>query len=350
MGKQLEDRLAEVGPVLENWWNHGDQPDPLILATASDSSPETVSSTSDLTRYWTDVDWIVERQMQTMNSTEYFGVALPFHYVDQGASAMAGVLGAHMELVDETTIWAYPMLDDLDQLLSVQLDSSNPVYHRIRSLTKASVALARNHHFVAPYALEGAGDIAAALYGTTNLLMDMVTKPARVARALEHLKRIWIHAFDDIWAEINVSGNPGGIGWAGIWAPGTTFPLQEDFSYMISPDMFRRYCLPHIRDQIDAMEYGFYHLDGVGAIGHLDALLEIEKLRVIQWVPGAGKESLKQWHPLIRRILAAGKSVEVFAEPDEIDDLVSAVGARGLLVSVQASRSEAEKVCSRYAF
>jgi hypothetical protein len=147
---------------------------------------------------------------------------------------------------------------------------------------------------------------------------------------------------------IAVSGNRGGIGWAGIWAPGTTFPLQEDVSYMISNAMYRRFLLPHLCDQIDAMQYAFYHLDGIGAIQHLDTLLAIEKLRVIQWVPGAGKERISDWYELIRKILAAGKSIQVFANAGEVDVLVKNVGPRGLLVTVTATETEAHRLVERY--
>ena len=35
---------------------------------------------------------------------------------------------------------------------------------------------------------------------------------------------------------------------------------------MISNEMFRRFCLPHIRAMVDVMDYGFYHLDGIGGL------------------------------------------------------------------------------------
>ena len=117
---------------------------------------------------------------------------------------------------------------------------------------------------------------------------------------------------------------------------------------MISNEMFRAFCLPHLLDQMEAMDCPFYHLDGVGALNHLDTLLEIDTLQVIQWVPGAGKERLDQWYEVIRRILAASKSVQVYGEADEVDGLVAKVGARGLLITVSASREEAEGLMERY--
>ena len=165
---------------------------------------------------------------------------------------------------------------------------------------------------------------------------------------MERVKRIWIELFDEIQAFIAQCGNEGGIGWAGIWALGTTFPLQEDSSYMVSNEMYRAFCVPHLLDQMDAMDCPFYHLDGAGALNHLDTLLEIPQLKVIQWVPGAGKERLDQWYDVIRRILAAKKSVQLYGTADEVDNLVENVGSRGVLVTVTASRSEAERLIEQY--
>jgi hypothetical protein len=111
-------------------------------------------------------------------------------------------------------------------------------------------------------------------------------------------------------------------------------------AYNISPDMFRDFCVPAIRAQAAVMEYPFFHLDGVGMIPHLDPLLELAEIKVIQWQPGAGKEDLEQWYPLLRRILETGKSIQVYARADEVKPLVEAVGARGVLAVINDATHE----------
>jgi hypothetical protein len=341
-------RLPEIQARLENWWNHGEQENPLLLITLPPPASANIPDTGDLDRWWMDVDFIIDRKMKLFDHERYYGVAVPFHYIDRSASALAGVLGAHMKFVDKETMWAYPCFESVEQVAEVLLDRTNIWYQKASELTRRSAALAHDHHFIGLWALEGMTDNLAGLYGTENFLVDLIRKPREVARAMENIKRIWIDLFREFNAMIAASGNRGGIGWAGIWAPGTTFPLQEDVSYMISNAMFREFLLPHLCDQIDAMEYAFYHLDGIGAIQHLDTLLGIAKLRVIQWVPGAGKERVGDWYELIRTILEAGKSVEVFAKPGEVADLVKNVGPRGLLISVEATEEAAQRLVDRY--
>jgi hypothetical protein len=166
---------------------------------------------------------------------------------------------------------------------------------------------------------------------------------------MSHLCDLWLEAFVEIEELISASGNPGGVGWVGIWAPGSTFPLQEDVAYNMSPEMFGEFCVPLLHRQIAAMDYPFFHLDGVGMIPHLDHLLEIPAIKAIQWQPGAGKERLAQWHELIGRILASGKSAQVYAACDEVKPLVDAVGARGLMVILtDGDRDGALRLLDRY--
>jgi hypothetical protein len=334
--------LPGIQQRLENWWNFGEQERPCFLITLPPPAGADVPDTQDLEQWWMDVDFRTDRQMKLIDQQTYFGEAVPFHFIDRGSSAMEGVLGAQMKFIDKETIWAYPCFETVEQVAEMVADAENIWRTSTLEMTRRSAALAHGHHFVAPYAMEGVSDILSGLYGTENLLADLIEKPDAVARALDHIKRIWIELFGEIQALIAPSKNPGGIGWAGIWAPGTTFPMQEDFTYMISARMYRRFCLPHVADMLDAMQYGFYHLDGSGAIVHLDALLGLKKLRAIQWVPGTGKEELSLWYDLIRRILNAGKSVEVFARPDEVRPLVKAVGLRGLLIHLDCTAQEAE--------
>jgi len=219
----------------------------------------------------------------------------------------------------------------------------------VLEVTRRSVALSADRHFVAAYPMVGIGDILAGLYGTVPLLTAMIEDPEGVKKAMEHVKKLWLREFDRVQTQIENAGNPGNINWMSIWAPGRTCATQEDISYMISDQMYREFCLPPLVDLIDSLDYAMYHLDGVGALSHLDTLLAIPNLRAIQWVPGAGHEEIPQWYELIRRILAKGKSVQVFARLNEIDDLVKNVGAKGLLIHTGVSSpQEAEALLKKY--
>jgi hypothetical protein len=89
------------------------------------------------------------------------------------------------------------------------------------------------------------------------------------------------------------------------------------------------------------LHYGTYHLDGPGAIKHLDFLLSIPELRLIQWVPGAGAAPFREWIPLLKRIVGAGKRTIVYCAPNEMEAYVSELGPERIIVSTTVASAEA---------
>ena len=66
----------------------------------------------------------------------------------------------------------------------------------------------------------------------------------------------------------------GGI-FSACWGPGRTFPLQCDFSIMISPEHFREFVKPELTFFANWSDRTKYHLDGEGALRHLPAVLVV---------------------------------------------------------------------------
>ena len=102
---------------------------------------------------------------------------------------------------------------------------------------------------------------------------------------------------------------------------------------MISEDDYRRFVQPFIREQCQKIDYTLYHLDGVGAMHHLPALLEIEELNAIQWTPGVGEPQggSPKWYDLYKKILAGGKSIMAcWVTLDELKPLLDNIGADGV--------------------
>ena len=96
-----------------------------------------------------------------------------------------------------------------------------------------------------------------------------------------------------------------------------------------------------------------YHLNGTQAMCHLDALLEIEPLDAIEWTPQAGIEngSHPRWYNLYKRILDAGKSVQVVGvSKEELIPLLDTIGSKGVYVMTSFSDSnEADEIITMIA-
>ena len=124
-----------------------------------------------------------------------------------------------------------------------------------------------------------------------------------------------------------------------IWGRGKTAKLQCDFSALISVEIFDEFVLPALRRQCESLDNTMYHLDGVGAIRHLDSVLSIPALNALQWTPGAGQEDggAERWFPLYDKVRDAGKSLWIQIYDGDIDEwirrsknVIQRYGVRGI--------------------
>lgn len=186
-------------------------------------------------------------------------------------------------------------------------------------------------------------DILASLRGSLELLTDLKDHPEHVHRHQRDLLERYFEYYDT-FAEI-IRDEDGGTVFAAfnIWGIGRTCKLQCDMSCMISPELFNEFVLPYLDQQCRRLDNTIYHLDGVNAIKHLDALCSIETLNAIQWTPGAGQPHAGDpcWYPLYQRILDAGKGVLALGMPPEaVQPLVEAIGTRGVMISTWTNSPE----------
>ena len=116
--------------------------------------------------------------------------------------------------------------------------------------------------------------------------------------------------------------NPGYSDWGGLYSKDPSYILQDDFAYMISPQMFSEFGLPEIHKACEYLTNTIYHLDGIGNLNHLDYLLK-EDINAFQWVYGAGQPSARHWMEIYEKIHNAGKGLEVIGDLDDFRALYS---------------------------
>lgn len=309
-----------------------------------------VPPATDLAQYWFDPEWRSANLHYTLSRTSFKADILPVANTHLGPGSLAAILGAELD-GREDTIWIHPNPSVGDM---IALAEDNRWWKLHLDLIKACKRHAQGRYFVGcPDLIEGL-DTLAALRGTQPVLLDIIDRPRELERQLQAVNDIWFEVFEQIYQEINVNGAMA-FCYFSIWAPGRMAKLQSDISAMISPKTFRRFVMPFIREQCQKLDYSLYHLDGVAALRHLDALLEIEELNAIQWTPGAGQPQGGDpcWYELYKRIRAGGKSVmPSLVELNELQPLLEAVGPAGVnvLVNFKSEREidAAVEIAARY--
>jgi hypothetical protein len=275
---------------------------------------------------------------------------LPSAITDLGPGSLALFLGAKPGFAEDT-VWFHPCLEQElapEKLPPLSFDPEHPWWHATADIIRRCVELSQGKYIVGcPDLIENV-DILSSLRGAQTLLMDMVERPEWVEQKVLEINQVWFAAYSRIYDLIKLDDGSSTFGAFYLWGPGKVAKVQCDASAMFSPKMYQRFVVPALTAQCDWLDHSLYHLDGTQATVHLDSLLAITPLDAIEWTPQAGIETggNKRWHDLYRRILAAGKSVQVVnVELDEVRPLLDAIGPKGVYLLIQFKDArEAEQV------
>ena len=267
-----------------------------------------------------------------LEATRYHGDAFPRWWVNFGPGIMAGFLGARVNSVDET-VWFEAATPVAARDLHLRYDAENVWWRRVQALTRVAVETWGDGVQVSHTDLGGNLDILASFRTTQGLLYDLYDAPEQVARLVGEVTALWIRYYAEL-AEIIQTTGRGYTPWAPIWSAQPCYMLQCDFGYMISPEMFKQFALPDLDRCFQRTDHAFYHLDGPGAIPHLDRLLSLESLHGVQWNPAPQNPRASDWIPLLKRIKDAGKLCLVSTDPDGARKIVREIGGRGTCLMV----------------
>jgi len=278
---------------------------------------------------------------------------LPMATADLGPGSLAAFLGSPPGFAEDT-VWFHPVFEETDEpetLPPLRFDPANRWWQITEAMLRRCADAARGKYLVGCPDLIENMDVLSSLRGAQTLCVDMLERPEWIEQKIAEINDVWFTAYDRIYDLIKLEDESSAFGAFYLWGPGKVAKVQCDASAMFSPQMYRRFVVPALTAQCAWLDHSLYHLDGTQAMVHLDALLEIAPLDAIEWTPQAGIETggHQRWHELYRRILAAGKSVQVVnVEPEEVVPLLDAIGNRGVYILMQfKDEREAEQIHRR---
>ena len=345
--------LEETKKHYIDWWNHKG-----IVLNMWEHFQEGVKPHADvpmppapksLDQKWFDPEWRAEYLDWYVAHSSMKADMLPVANTQLGPGSLAAILGGVFE-GGEDTIWIHPDPNYTDDIKFDINDPANKNWQLHKDLLRACKKKAKGNYYVGmPDLMEGM-DVLAAMKGTDKVLLDTVMQPEVLERQMQQINDIYFQVFDELY-DIIREGDEMAFCYFSSWAPGKMTKLQSDISTMISVEDYRRFVQPFIRQQCQKIDYTLYHLDGVGAMHHLPALLEIEELNAIQWTPGVGEPQggSPKWYDLYKKILAGGKSIMAcWVTLDELRPLLDNIGGDGVHIEMDFhNEDEVEKALRR---
>jgi len=304
---------------LEAWWlcEIVDRP-PVTMSVRPDRWPELPEKTHPTLRdRWFDVQYHLDRFEASLDGAVFLGEAFPSYRPELGPEVCATVFGCELEF-SEGTSWSIPVAGSCREIPDIQPNLDNVYWNNLREQTDQSVERGRGKWITALPDLHTNGDLPAALRDPQELCLDLVDDIDSVRAACDYVNEAAYQLmYDDMWKRIEAAGQPSTT-WTPYLHAGRAYVTSCDFICMISPEMFRATILPSLVWEMRFLERNVFHLDGPGALRHLDDLLAQPELNGLQWVYGAGNGPGRNWIEVYQRVQAAGKCIHLAC--DDVTD------------------------------
>lgn len=295
---------------------------------------------AELFRYFTDAEWIHKRQTHRFDNTFFGGEALPVVWMNFGTAGHAKYFKNCKYGFAKNTVWYNHSLADGEYPEYLGDDSILAIEKKcMRDLSQ----LGMGQYMVSMPDNCGTLDALAHLRGTNELLFDLIDDPEWVHESVRIINEGYRRSSQEIFDIIRDNNLGGSVhGWMQTWTEGTHQQLQVDFSVMISPDMYETFAMPELIDATSWLDRSTYHLDGQEQIRHLDMILSLERLNMIQWTPVAGQPRTSEFIPVLQRIQDAGKGLVLFPKKDEVPVLLENLKPQGLYLNINDASCEGE--------
>ena len=349
---QGKDDFEEVLQRFEAWWRCEivDRPLVSINVRSDRSANEPTSKHGSLRDRWFDVDYALDRFESLVESSVFLAETLPVFVPNLGPDVCATVFGCELAFTEDSS-WSRPVVSHCREIPEIKPNLKNEYWLTLRRMTELSLQRGQGKWLTGVADLHTNGDLVAALRDPQGVCLDLADDMPSVRRACDYITRSYPLMFEDLWSRIAVASLP-----CTTWTPclhtGSCYPVSCDFICMISPEMFAETILPALIAEINYLDRSIFHLDGPGALKHLDALLALDDLDGLQWIYGAGNGPARRWIDVYRKAQAAGKCLQICT--DDLNDAMAvaeSLNPDGLWFcpAGQYSRGEAEAFIGKIA-
>ncbi len=290
---------------------------------------------------WFDAEFQVETYLKSIEGRTFYGETFPVFWPNLGPEVYAAFYGSDL-IYGDVTSWSEPLVHKWDDVVRLKLDMHNAYFAKLEELTRYALERCPGKALVGYTDLHPGVDCVAAWRDPQQLCLDMIDAPERVEQLIElaigDFETIYDHFDSMLKAHKQLS-----VSWMGIPSFGRMHIPSCDFSTMISPQFFDRFCLPVLEREVRTMTHNIFHVDGRGVARHIDRILDVPEVHAIQWVQGVGDDlPIMQWVPFIKQVQAKAPII-VDLHKSELDAFMEAVAPEGIFLWVAAD-DEAEEL------
>ena len=278
----------------------------------------------DMEDKYMDAARVVARYRDFCEKHLFLAEAFPNIETNFGAGSLAAYLGSNI-LFHEDTVWFEPCIeDDWEDVPELAFDPEAKWFKKHMELVRGVRELVGDDFCVNMPDLMENIDTLSSLRGAEELMMDTIEDPEGIRERVDQVTKAWGECFDRFYGVVKDADGGNSCSCFQIWGPGRTMKLQSDASAMISAKAFREFVLDSLKEQCSKLDYVLYHLDGTGAIQHVDALMEVEGIRALQWTSGddGPDGTCEDWDVIYDKVIRAGKSLWLKVYSGGVEDWI----------------------------
>ena len=303
---------------------------PLLLLRSHRNNMSYTKRPENIKERWCNVDYIVKTARENFENTVFHGDAFPLYNPNLGPDIFGATLGAEL-VFEENTSYSVPFIETWDEKIS--FDLQNKWWQKLLEITNALVNESKGDYMVGITDYHTGADALVSIRGPEKLCFDVYDNRDIFNKMVEITLPAYKKQYEILY-DITQKNQKGTSNWMGIYCEEPSNVTSCDFAYLISKGDFNELVLPEIADEINYFKgKTVFHLDGVGSLKHLDALLEIEELGGVQWVYGDGQPTARHWIDVLKKIQAKNKIVNVLLYKEDVEPVLSALDPRGLICS-----------------
>jgi len=332
MELQYQPDFERVRTYWRAFWAHETIDRPLVYITAPKDPAHQPPYTRELIQAYASPAAMFDAFETWAAGTYFAGESVPFLNASFGTDQFSSWFGTTIvPAPDFATAWAHPVVDDWEGYEVRFRDGPGSEFEKVLAYYREGAKRSEGKYLLGMLDLHSNLDCLSAMRGPEALCMDFYDAPEAVEAAMKVVRAAYKPIYDRLYEAGGMQGR-GSIGWIPFYSEGRFAGIQSDVIAMLSPEQFRRYVRPALEEEAAMLDHCVFHLDGKDALRHLDDILEIKDIDVIQWVPGAGQPRTVEWMDVLKRIQKAGKGLHLYDwHTEEIKRLHKELRPEGLM-------------------
>jgi hypothetical protein len=297
---------------------------------------------------WCDSEFQVEHHLESIRMDPHLGETFPVFWPNLGPEVYAAFFGAKLNFTRHNA-FADPLdcdVAEVSHLLS--FDWENPYLKKIEEMTRIALDMCQGKSLVGYTDLHPGLDCVGAWRGSQNLCIDCLENPDEIKKLVELATRHFVPLFDHFDQILKEAGQYS-VNWLQIPSRAKLHVPSCDYASLLSHQTFENLGLTPIIQEVNSIDHNIFHLNGRGVAKNLDYILDIPKIRCIQWVQGYGSDQqILKWRKMIERILEKGRSIVVNIQAPELEDFIEAFpNPEGIFLFMEAFTEDEADILKR---